>query len=97
VATEHPELAWSFVKDNYHALSDKLGASLAGFFLSSLMGNFNDRSMRKGDQGIQAADRCPRRPCRSERIAERSPPNADFVDRQLPAIDDWIAGRQAGP
>jgi aminopeptidase N len=97
VATEHPELAWSFVKDNYTALSDKLGASPRGFFLSSLMGNFNDRVHAEEIKAFKPLIDAPGGRAVAERIAERLTANADFVDRQLPAIDDWIAGRQAGP
>jgi hypothetical protein len=33
----------------------------------------------------------------AERISERVLANADFVDQQLPAIDEWVGQRLVAP
>ena len=97
VATQHPELAWNFVKENYTALAEKTASSLRNYFFSNLMGNFNDRAyaqeIKEFKPLIEAADGR----AVAGRIAERLMANADFADRQLPAIDEWIAGRVMAP
>ena len=91
VAAEHRELAWDFVRANFTALAAKQGPSFRSTFASNLMANFADR-----ERAAELASFAPVHETSGGRIIaaraeERILTDADFVARQLPAIDDWIA------
>jgi hypothetical protein len=92
---EHPDLAWSFVQVNFAALATRQGPSFRSNFASNLMTNFND--------AVHAAELAAFAPVHetsggrlvAARAEERIMTDADFIARQLPAVDEWLKRRLA--
>jgi aminopeptidase N len=92
---EHRYLAWAFVKANFSALAQKQGPSFRNTFASNLMTNFTDAA-----HAAELASFAPvHETSGGRRVAERSEErimtDADFVVRQLPAVDEWTKRRAA--
>jgi hypothetical protein len=71
-AGEHPDLAWAFVKQNYRVLEAQQGPTFPDRFAADLLWSFSDRG-----HAAELASFAP----------ARATPGADFIDRQLPAIE----------
>jgi aminopeptidase N len=92
---EHAELAWTFVKENYAKVADKLGSNSRNRFLTNLMSNFSDRAHADELKAFKPLHENSGGRMVAERAYEQILANADFVAQQLPAIDDWIKQRAA--
>jgi aminopeptidase N len=90
---EHPDLALDFVLKNFEALVGKQGPNFRDRFVSNLMRNFSDR-----DRAAQLAAFAPAHATSGASIVAAQAEeairfDADFKERALPAIDDWIRRR----
>src|SRR5262249_43291092 len=82
---EHADLAVEFVKRHFETLSDTFGLYFRATGMSRRMANFSDAA--RAEELKQFA---PAHDSTRERILA----NAEFVARQIPAIDEWV--RQHG-
>jgi len=91
VAGEHRELAWEFVRTNFSALAAKQGPSFRNSFASNLMANFADRARAAELAGFTPVHETSGGRIIAARAHERILTDADFIARQLMAVEDWIA------
>jgi aminopeptidase N len=91
---EHRQLALDFVRANFEALAAKQGPAFRNTFVANLMSNFADRAHADELAAFAPAQANSGAKIMAARTQERILTDADFVEKQLPAIDDWIA-RQA--
>ncbi len=91
---EHRELALDFVLVNFETLATKQGPVFRNTFVPNLMSNFADRARADELAKFEPANATAGAKIVAARARERILTDADFVEKQLPAIDDWIA-RQA--
>jgi aminopeptidase N len=94
---EHRELALQFVKDNFEALAAKQSPSFRNRFVASLMSNFSDREHAAALDRYASAQATSGARIMAARARERILTDAEFIERQLPAIDAWIAGQGTRP
>jgi hypothetical protein len=94
---EHPDLAWSFVKQNYRALEAQQGPAFPDRFAADLLWNFSDRDHAAELASFAPAHATPGGRIEAARAEEGILLNADFIDRQLPEIETWIASHPLGP
>jgi aminopeptidase N len=96
-AGEHPDLAWSFVRENFAALLERQSQQFGDYIAAGLLSNFSDP--RRATELAQFAPAHATSGGRIEaaRATETILINADFAARQLPAIDTWIERRAAQP
>ena len=92
-AGEQPALAWDFVQANFDTLSARHGPPFRDTFVAGLMTNFTDRA-----HAAELAEFGPAHQSSGGRIAasraeEAIAAEADFAERVLPAIEDWIVAR----
>jgi ERAP1-like C-terminal domain len=93
---EHPELALAFVKANYTALTARQGPQFPEFFISSLMGNFTDRAHAAELARFAPAHETAGGRIVAVRVDEIITEAADFRERQLPAVNQWIERHRGG-
>jgi aminopeptidase N len=90
---EHPELAYRFVRENFSALTDRLGPSFRDYFVSNLMTAFSDREHAVELRSFAPVHETPGGRIVAAQAEESILLNADFRAEKLPAIDGWIASR----
>ncbi len=93
---EHREQALEFVQANYATLAGKQSPSFRNSFVSNLMSNFSDRRRAIELENFAPAHETSGGRIVAARAQERILTDADFVDRQLPAIDAWVAQHMGG-
>jgi aminopeptidase N len=93
---EHRALALDFVLANYAALVAKQSPSFRNNFVANLMTNFADRKRAAELDEFAPAHESSGGRIMAARARERILTDADFVEQELPAIDDWIARHQSG-
>ncbi|HTP84331.1 MAG TPA: M1 family metallopeptidase [Alphaproteobacteria bacterium] len=94
-AGEHPDLAWSFLRANFAALIERQSPQFGDYAAAGLLSNFSDPARATELEQFAPAHATSGGRIESARAVETILINADFVARQLPAIDAWIA-RRAG-
>jgi aminopeptidase N len=94
-AGEHPDLAWTFVKENYRALEAQQGPTFPDRFAADLLWSFSDRGHAAELASFAPAHATPAGRIEAARAEEGILLDADFIDRQLPAIEAWIASHPA--
>jgi len=94
-AGEQPTLAWDFVRTNFDALAAKFGPSFRDSGVANLMTNFTDRARAAELARFAPAHRTSGGRITSERAQEIIRIDADFTERQLPAIEVWLQTRLA--
>ena len=97
VASEHPELAWSFLQENFAALAQKQGPSFRNNFVANLMGNFSDAAHAAELANFAPAHETSGGRIVAARAQERIMTDADFAAQQLPAIEAWMKARANPP
>ncbi len=90
---EHAGLALDFVRGNFEALAARQGPSFRNYFVSNLMRNFSDLA-----RAAELAAFAPVHATSGGRIVaaqadEAITFDAQFKERALPAIDQWISRR----
>jgi aminopeptidase N len=91
VAAEHRELALEFAQANLDALAPRQGPNFRGNFIPNLMTNFADPARAAELLRFAPAQETSGSRIVAARAQERILTDADFVTRQLPAIEDWIS------
>jgi aminopeptidase N len=91
VAAEHRELALEFAQVNYTAITAKQSPAFRNTFISNLMTNFSDRAKAEELQNFAPSQETPGGRTVAARARERILTDADFAERQLPAVDDWLS------
>jgi aminopeptidase N len=94
---EHPGLALEFVKTNFETLATKNGSSFRNTFVSNLMANFSDPARAEELKQFAPAYETSGGRMVAERTRERILADAEFVARQIPAIDEWVRRRGVTP
>jgi aminopeptidase N len=94
---EQAELAVAFVKENFEALAAKQGPNFRSNFVSNLMANFSDHARAEELKNFAPAYETSGGRMLAERIREQIIADADFVVKQIPAIDEWVRHRAAAP
>jgi aminopeptidase N len=92
---EHPDLAWSFVQDNYQALAAQEGPTFSDHFAADLLRNFTDRARAAELAGFAPAHATSAGRIQAARAEEGITLNADVIEHQLPTIEAWIEARGA--
>ncbi|HTY68514.1 MAG TPA: M1 family metallopeptidase [Alphaproteobacteria bacterium] len=92
---EHPDLAWSFVRENFAALLERQSPQFGDYIAAGLLSNFSDAARATELEQFAPAHATSGGRIESARGVETILINADFAARQLPAIDAWIRGRKA--
>ncbi|MEA2988360.1 MAG: hypothetical protein QOG83_1071 [Alphaproteobacteria bacterium] len=93
VAGAHRELAWDFVRENFAALTAKQSPSYRNTVASGLLGGFADPARAAELANFAPAHETSGSRITAARAQERILADADFIERGLPAVDDWIARR----
>jgi aminopeptidase N len=91
--SEHPDLAWDFVKENFATLAQKQGPSFRNTFASNLMGNFTDAAHAAELASFAPVHETSGGRRRADETYERMMTDADFTAQQLPALNDWVKRR----
>jgi hypothetical protein len=92
-AGEQPALAWDFVRANFDTLSARRGPPFRDTFVAGLMTNFTDRAHAAELAGFAPAHQSSGGRIAAARAEEATAAEADFAERVLPAIEDWITAR----
>jgi hypothetical protein len=87
---EHADLAVEFVKRNFETLAYKFGARFRATSMSNLMANFSDPARAEELKQFAPAYETSDGRIEAERTRERILADAEFVTRQLPALDEWV-------
>jgi aminopeptidase N len=90
---EQADLALDFVLQNFETLAAKLGPSFRNNFVSNLMRSFSDRARADELAAFAPAHATSGGRMVAARAEEAIRFDADFKERALPAIDDWIRRR----
>jgi aminopeptidase N len=94
---EHADLAVEFVKRHFERLADKFGSSFRVTSMSTLMANFSDPVRAEELKQFAPAHETSDGRSEAERTRERILADAEFVVRQIPAIDDWVRQHKVTP
>jgi hypothetical protein len=94
---EHADLAVEFVKRHFETLADKFGSSFRATSMSSLMANFSDPARAEELKQFAPAYETSDGRTEAERTRERILADAEFVARQIPAIDEWVRQHKVTP
>ena len=94
---EHAGLAVEFVKRHFETLADKFGSSFRATSMSSLMANFSDPARAEELKQFAPAYETSDGRTEAERTRERILADAEFVTRQIPAIDEWVRQHKVTP
>jgi aminopeptidase N len=94
---EHADLAVEFVKRHFEALADKFGSSFRATSMSNLMANFSDPARAEELKQFAPAYETWSGRTEAERTRQRILADAEFVARQIPAIDEWVRQHRVTP
>jgi aminopeptidase N len=94
---EHADLAVEFVKRYFEALAYKFGSTFRATSMSSLMVNFSDPARAEELKQFAPAYETSDGRTEAERTRERILADAEFVARQIPAMDEWVRRRGVTP
>jgi len=94
---EHADLAVEFVKRHFETLADKLGSSFRATSMSTLMANFSDPARAEELKQFVPAYETSDGRTEAERTRERILADAEFVARQIPAVDEWVRQHKLTP
>ena len=94
---EHADLAVEFVKRQFETLTDKFGSSFRATSMSTLMANFSDPARAEELKQFAPAHATSDGRTEAERTRERILADAEFVARQIPAIDEWVRQHKVTP
>jgi len=94
---ENADLAVEFVKRHFETLADKFGSSFRATSMSNLMANFSDPARAEELKQFAPAHETSDGRTEAERTRERILANAEFVTRQIPAIDEWVRQHKVTP
>ena len=94
---EHADLTVEFVKRHFETLADKFGSSFRATSMSSLMANFSDPARAEELKQYAPAYETSEGRTEAERTRERILADAEFVARQVPAIDEWVRQHKVAP
>ncbi len=92
-AGEQPDLAWAFVKRNFAALAAKQGTSFRNYFVSNFMQVFSDAARAGELAGFAPVHATSGGRTVAARAEAAIKFDAELKARELPAIDEWIRGR----
>jgi aminopeptidase N len=93
---EHPDLAWTFVRENFAALIERQSPQFGDYVAGGLLSNFSDPPRAVELEQFAPAHATSGGRIESARAAETILINADFAAKQLPVIDAWIERRMTG-
>jgi aminopeptidase N len=96
-AGERPDLAWTFVQENFAALAAKQGPFFRDNFVANLMANFSDLARAHELASFAPAQATSGGRMMAARTQETILTDADFIARILPAVDNWAARFLAPP
>jgi ERAP1-like protein len=91
-AGEHPDLAWTFVRENFQALAARQAPFFRDNFAATLLANFSDREHAADLANFAPAHATSGGRVMAARMEEIILTDADFVARILPGVDDWVQG-----
>jgi len=91
---EHRDLAWEFVKANFAALASKQGPLFEDHFAAALLGAFSDEAHARELTDFAPAHKTAGGRTVTARAVDRIRTDADFIARQLPAVDAWVETRR---
>ncbi len=94
---EHADLAVEFVKRYFEALAYKFGSTFRATSMSSLMANFSDPARAEELKQFAPAYETSDGRTEAERTRERILADAEFVARQIPAMDEWMQHHKVAP
>jgi aminopeptidase N len=94
---EHADLALDFVLQNFAALAARQGPYFRDHFVANLMRNFSDRARAAQLAAFAPAHATPGAGIVAAQAEEAIEFDADFKERALPLIDDWIRRRSTPP
>jgi len=94
---EHANLAVEFVKRHFETLADKFGSTFRATSMSTLMANFSDPARAEELKQFAPAHETSDGRTEAERTRERILADAEFVARQIPAIDEWVRQHKVTP
>jgi aminopeptidase N len=94
---EHADLAVDFVKRHFETLTDKFGSSFRATSMSTLMANFSDPARAEELKQFAPAHETSDGRAEAERMRERILADAEFVARQIPAVDEWVRQHKVTP
>jgi aminopeptidase N len=94
---EHAELAVEFVKRHFETLADKLGSSFRATSMSTLMAHFSDPARAEELKQFAPAHETSEGRDEAERTRDRILADAEFVARQIPAVDEWVRQHKVMP
>jgi len=94
---EHADLAVEFVKRHFETLADKFGSTFRETSMSTLMANFSDPARAEELKQFAPAYETSDGKTEAERTRERILADAEFVARQLPALDEWVGQHKVTP
>jgi len=94
---EHADLAVEFVKRHFETLADKFGSTFRATSMSSLMANFSDPARAEELKQFAPAYETSDGQAEAERTRERILADAEFVARQIPAVDEWVRQHKLTP
>jgi aminopeptidase N len=89
-AGEQPDVAWAFLQQNFAVLSAKQGPSFTHYFVSNFMMNFTDAAHAAELANFAAVHATSGGRIVAARATEAIMIAADFKERALPAIADWL-------
>jgi ERAP1-like C-terminal domain len=90
--SEHPDLAWAFVQQHFPVLLERHGSSFRDYVAGAVLTNFTDRTAADELARFEPARATAGGRISAARATETILINADFRERQLPAIDEWVKG-----
>jgi aminopeptidase N len=96
-AGQHPDLAWTFVQDNFQALASRQGPSFRDNFAANLMSSFSDRAHAAELAAFAPAHETAGGRIMAARSEEIILTEAEFIAQALPAVDDWARHYLARP
>jgi aminopeptidase N len=94
---EHADLAVEFVKRHFETLADKFGSSFRATSMSILMANFSDPARAEELKQFAPAYETSDGRTEAERTRVRILADAEFVARQIPAMDEWVREHKVAP
>ncbi len=92
-AGEQKELAWTFAKEHVKDLLSRLEAFRRNAYIPSILGAFNDAARADELEAYVKANISENALTKARETAEQIRLKAALKQRELPAIDRWVAGK----
>ena len=91
------DLQAAFVKQHFETLAKKQGSNFRNSFFTNLMSNFSDAERAEELKNFAPSYETSGGRMTAERVRDQILADADFVQKQLPAIDAWVRHRTPAP